>query len=134
MPGGRPSLYEHMGGADVLCPRVIELAQDGKSEVELAVELGVARTTMRSWADQHEAFSSALSRAREISQAWWERAARTGMIGNNHGQINPAAWKHTVSCRFRDDYTERSEITGKDGAPLIPDITFRIVDASESGR
>lgn len=117
-PGGRPSLYEAMG-PDEMCRKVIECGNQGMSQVEMAVELGVPRTTMISWGDQHEEFSTALSRATEASQAWWERQLRSGNIGNSEGQINPAGWKHTVSCRFRNDYRDSVDLNhGADNSLL----------------
>jgi hypothetical protein len=109
MPAGRPSKYEQIG-PDLINQTVIECGAQGMSETEMAVELGVPRTTLRSWADQHPEFSSSLMRAKEASQAWWERQARAGGIGSNPGQINPPTWKHVVSCRFREDYRESLDV------------------------
>lgn len=96
--GGRPSDHPY---TPEYCARVIELGEQGKSEVQIAVALGIPRTTMRSWAERHDEFRQALTRAKEASQAWWEDAAQSGHVGET---INPAVWKHTVMCRFRDDY------------------------------
>lgn len=111
MPAGRPSTYP-AGEEDTLCRTLIECGQQGMSEVEIAVELGYPRSTIQSWAEKHPEFSAALTRAKEASQAWWERQARAGNIGSNVGQVNPAAWKHTLNCRFKADYGDKVDVTG----------------------
>lgn len=108
---GRPSTYPK-DEADALCRKVIECGRQGMSEVEIAVEIGQPRSTMQRWAENNLEFAAALTRAKEASQAWWERKARDGSIGSMAGQINPAAWKHTVNCRFKADYGDRIEHGG----------------------
>jgi hypothetical protein len=110
MPAGRPTSYK-----PEYCDKVIELGKQGCSMVEIAVELGVPRTTMLSWADSHAEFSTALSMARDCAQAWWESTGRSGLVTPS---FNGFIWKTTMQARFRDDYTERKEITGGDGGPL----------------
>ena len=105
MPGGRPSLYD-----PAYCEKVIALGAKGKSEVGIAVALGVPRSTLQSWASQHDGFRQALTRAKEASQDFWEEQALSGCVGNQEGQINPAVWKHTVMCRFREDYNPPSRV------------------------
>ena len=136
MPIGRPSTFpSDPAEVEKLCAQVIECGRLGMSEVEIACEIGVLRTTMRSWAesDRSPDFSSALSRANAESQAWWEKKARAGEIGNSPGQINPAVWKHVAGCRFREDYSEKTihELTGPDGGPIQGEITYRVVDPAK---
>ncbi|MDW9762160.1 helix-turn-helix domain-containing protein [Sinorhizobium meliloti] len=102
MPAGRPSTYD-----PAYCERVIELGGEGKSQVQIAVALGVARTTMLSWAEQHEEFSTALTRAKEREQDWWETTGQSGLFLD---KFNAAVWKKSMEARFRDDYTERKEL------------------------
>ena len=110
MPAGRPSSYK-----PEYCEQVIELGSKGMSPVQIAVELGVPRTTMLSWADVHEEFSTALTRAKEHEQAWWERQGMVGMVGD---KFNAAVWKTSMQARFREDYTETRRITGEDGGAV----------------
>lgn len=109
---GRPSTYDPR-----FCDVVIEAGAQGESEVGMAVACGVPRVTMRGWAKQHPEFSTALLMAKDLSQKWWEDAARSG-----HAQsvIGPTIWKHSVASRFREDYGERQVIeqTVRDGADL----------------
>jgi hypothetical protein len=103
MPAGRPSTYDKK-----YCEQVVELGKQGMSPVEIACEIGVPRTTMLSWADKHEEFSTALTRAKEWEQVWWERKGREGMVSNC---FNAQVWKTSMQARFREDYTERKELT-----------------------
>lgn len=101
MPAGRPSKYK-----PDYCEQVIKLGKEGKSQVQIACALDVPRTTMLSWADEHEEFSTALTRAKECEQAWWEAAAQNGTAQT---LIGPAVWGKSVAARFRDEYTDRQE-------------------------
>lgn len=109
---GRPTTYDPR-----FCEVVIEAGARGESEVGMAVACGVPRVTMRGWAKQHPEFSTALLMAKDLSQKWWEDAARSG-----HAQsvIGPTIWKHSVASRFREDYGERQVIeqTVRDAADV----------------
>lgn len=112
MAGGRPTDYrpEH-------CERVIELGREGKSHAQIAAALDVARNTLYNWADAHPEFLSAITRARDLSQAWFEDKGQTGLEAPG---FNASLWAKQVSARFPDDYTERQkrELTGANGGPV----------------
>jgi len=110
-PVGRPSKYKQG-----YCERVIELGKEGKSQVQIACALGVDPKSLRDWAEAHEDFSLALTRAKAEEQAWWENAAQ---LGTAQTLIGPTVWAKSVAARFRDDYTERREDTVKGGIELI---------------
>jgi hypothetical protein len=101
-PMGRPSLYR-----PEYCSQVIELGKLGYSEVQISAELDVPRTTMRSWAEKHHEFSSALARAKELEQAFWEHM---GMDNIKERQFQSSVWAKSMQARFRHDYTERREV------------------------
>lgn len=126
MPGGRPTLYD-----PVYCDRVVEWGREGHSKVAIAVKLGVVRNTLDIWAEAHPEFLSALTRAREESQAWWEEQGRLGLATQG---FNASLWGKNVSCRFRDDWTETSkqELSGPGGAAL-PVPTFIIQPVKAKG-
>ena len=64
---GRPSKYEEKH-----CKVAIDYLRKGKSITQLAREIGVSKSTVYLWAEQHERFSDALQQGRELSQAFWE--------------------------------------------------------------
>jgi hypothetical protein len=109
---GRPTDYlpEH-------CERVIELGREGKSKAQIAAELDVCRNTLDNWAKEHPEFLSAITRARDLSLAWWEGEAQSGLKTSG---FNASLWSRSMAARFPDDYTERQkrEVTGANGGPV----------------
>jgi hypothetical protein len=104
MPAGRPTSYR-----PEFCDDVIELGKQGKSLAQMCAHFDIARQTIDNWAEQHPEFLEALSRAKVHCQAWWEDK---GMDGLAAGKLNAPVWKKSMEARFRDDYTERREISG----------------------
>lgn len=111
-PVGRPSKYK-----PEYCEKVVELAEGGAGWAEWAVACGVDRATLYHWGDEHPEFLTALSRAKILEQAWWEKAGRNGMYLD---KFNALVWKTSVQARFRDDYTERkvTEVSGPEGGAI----------------
>jgi Helix-turn-helix domain of resolvase len=109
---GRPTLYK-----PEYCQQVIELGRQGKSPMQIAASLDVARDTLSNWAEAHPDFLAAFTRAKELSQAWFEDKGQEGLFIPG---FNASLWSKQVSSRFREDYTERQELTGKDGKDLLP--------------
>lgn len=111
---GRPSKYD-----PAYCETVIELGKQGKSLAQMCAHFDIARSTIDQWAEDHPEFSEALSRAKVHAQSWWEDQGMTGLTLQG---FNAQVWKKSVEARFREDYTERKELTGKDGAPIQHDV------------
>lgn len=109
-PVGRPSLYK-----PEYCEKVLELGRQGCSPAEIASHFDVDRVTLIDWANANEDFSTALTRAKIHEQAWWEKAGKAGMVAD---RFNAQVWTKSVAARFREDYTERKELTGADGGPV----------------
>lgn len=114
MPAGRPSTYD-----PAYCEQVITLGKDGKSKAQMAAHFDVSRQTIDNWAEEHEEFLEALTRAMAHCQSWWEDMGQSGLTA--HG-FNAAVWKKSVEARFRDDYTERQEQTFRG------EMTHRVVE------
>ena len=119
MPAGRPTDYRQE-----YCEKVIELGRDGKSFAQMCSHFDIARSTIDEWARVHPEFSEALSRAKAHAQAWWEE---TGVKGMTADKFNAVVWKKSVEARFREDYTERQEVSGPSGGPIKTDSRFEIV-------
>lgn len=124
---GRPSDYH----AD-LCEAVIALGREGKSRTQIAANLGKAKSTVQEWAEKHPAFAQALSLAKELEQAWWEDKGQKGL--NQGKNFNATAFIFQMKNRFRDDYRDRHEVTGADGAALVPVINITIGNEQPSAR
>ena len=110
MAGGRPSKYD-----PAYCEQVVALGKEGKSLTQIAVALDVPKSTLISWSNAHLEFSTALTRAKECEQAWWEQK---GMDGLTADKFNSAVWSKSMSARFREDYTERREVAGVADQPI----------------
>lgn len=118
LPLGRPSLYK-----PEYCERVVELGKLGYSPMQIAAELDIDRATLYNWSDQFPEFFTALKRAKVYEQAWWEK---TGMEGLVSGKFNAMVWSKSVAARFREDYTERKEVSGIDGGPIKTENTNKL--------
>lgn len=103
MPAGRPSAYD-----PAYCVKVVELGKAGKSKAQMAAHFDVSRQTIDNWASDYPDFLEALNRAMAHCQAWWEDKGAEGM---EKPGFNAAVWKKSVEARFRDDYTERREVS-----------------------
>jgi transposase-like protein len=123
-PVGRPSLYR-----PEYCEQVIELGREGHSYTAIAALLDVDKQTMLGWRDAHEDFSAALTRAKQLEQLWWEEAGRRALYADKFQSV---VWKTSMAARFRDDYTERKEMTGANGGPIqLQAVTLPIEDMED---
>lgn len=131
MPGGRPSLYD-----PAYCDKVVELGKLGMSVVEMAAHIGVARNTLETeWPSAHPEFLESFTRARQLSQAWWESIGRTMMIEEpGAAKLNTGIWSRSMAARFPHDWREKSETTlqGPNGGPLqVEEIRRVVVDPAK---
>lgn len=110
MPMGRPTKYK-----PEYCEQVIELGKEGKSLAQLCSHFDIARSTIDQWAVDNPDFSEALTRAKMHMQAYWEQIAHQNLTNR---EFNAPVWKTTMQARFREDYTERKELTGEGGAAI----------------
>jgi hypothetical protein len=85
------------------------MGKQGMSLVEMASELNVSRANLYDWAEQNPEFSACLIRAREESQAWWERTGRLGVFKGDN-EIDSNLWFRNVTKRFRQDWGEQRQI------------------------
>ena len=118
MRNGRPSAYDPS-----FCAEVVKLGKEGKSVAQMCAHFGICRQTIDNWADAHDDFLEAFTRAKTLMQAKLEEM---GFEGLKNKEFNAALWKTTMQARFRNDYTERrvQEHTGPNGGPITTaDVT-----------
>lgn len=105
MPGGRPSKYN-----PVYCNEVVEFCGQGYSLTAFAGEIGVARSTINEWMDQHEEFSEAVKIAKAKCARWWEdcnkKVAKTG-----GGQGSATACVFGLKNMAPDDWRDKQEVS-----------------------
>lgn len=126
-PPWRPSKYR-----PEYCELVIEMGSKGFSVVEMAAEIGVARSTMEGeWTWKYQDFSEALEQARQLSQLWWERIGRNNLlVPKDGGTFSQAMWSRSMAARFPRDWRENKTfgLEGPDGKPLtIYTVVERVI-------
>ncbi len=88
---GRPTKYK-----EEFCERVPEIMRDGASIEEVAVELGVALSTLYLWREKHPEFSEAIKRGEAVSRAWW---IKRGRINLENRDFNSTLWYMNMKNR-----------------------------------
>ena len=113
-PGGRPTKYHPS-----MLLIIFDLASQGASKVEIAVELGITRSTLYLWMQEVEEFSDAMQKADQIAQSWWERMGRQATFGA-FPAFNSAAYIFQMKNRFRKDWQDikQTELTGANGGAI----------------
>ena len=111
---GRPSTYDPK-----YVDMVIALGTEGKSQHQISAAIEKPLSTIRSWAEQHEEFSHALTRAKELEQAWWEDKGQAGIESRD---FNAPLWKANVASRFRATYGDRVVHEGGDKPLRYEDV------------
>lgn len=114
-PGGRPSSYR-----PEYCDQVVACLSEGHSVTAFAGRIGVARSTVFKWAEEHQEFSDALKVGQARAVEVWEKALLD--VAKNGGG-NATAAIFGLKNRAADDWRDKQEHehTGKDGKDLIPD-------------
>ena len=112
---GQPTKYRPR-----FCQRVIELAREGYSVAELAADLDVSIQSLYEWKEPHPAFSEAMTRAGQLSLAWWEKQARENLVSEQGRALNATLWSKYLAANHPDPYRETKaiQLTGKDGGPI----------------
>lgn len=114
MSGGRPSKYDPS-----FCDRVLELAREGASKAEMALDLGIAYSTFDVWQNDNEEFSEAVKAAEKISQGWWEKQGRIATFGGIQN-FNATSFIFNMKNRFKEDWRDKVEQENSGTMRLIP--------------
>jgi hypothetical protein len=81
---------------------------------------------MRSWAERHADFSSALTRAKDLEQAWWENRGQQALENKD---FNANLWNKSMSARFKAEYSDKVTVSGDSANPVVHTVTFEVVRA-----
>lgn len=105
---GRPSNYD-----PAYKKIVVDVMKQGKSIAAVAALIGVGRTKMWKWAEEHEDFRDALELGKELCQHYWEDLSQDISNGiasqcDIKSKGNPGMVQFLMSRRFKDYYS-RSE-------------------------
>jgi hypothetical protein len=110
---GQPTKYR-----DEYREQVIAWGKEGKSLEWMCAELGVVYNTLTaSWPRLFPEFKEALELAEMYALQWWEDKGQNGLGSRD---FNANLYSRSMAARFPNKWREstRSELTGKDGAPL----------------
>lgn len=116
---GRPTKYK-----EEYCQVAIDYLARGKSVTQLSAEIDVSKSTIYKWAEEHKAFSDALSRGQELSAAYWEGELANMMYSKD---VNAPLVKLYFANRF--GWTDKQEVkndhTSSDGSmsPSVNDMS-----------
>ncbi len=124
MAAGRPTKY-----TDQMPDKIMESLAAGNSVTQFAAQIGVHRSTIYEWAEHHPAFSDALSRAQQASQAYWEKELQSMMYSRD---VNAPLVKLYFANRF--NWHDKAEVDNKssDGSMKGVDrVQIEVVGESE---
>lgn len=121
---GRPSKYK-----PEMCDQVIALMSEGASLVEVAAEIGICEDTLHEWKKTNSDFSESIKRGIQLSKSWWERKGRTSL---ENKEFSYTGWYMNMKNRF--GWSDKQEITGKDGGPLEVQFTEVLREINERKR
>ena len=115
---GRPVEYD-----PAMCEKAIELGKIGKSITAIAVNLGVAKSTLYEWVDTYPDFSNAIKKARDAAQQWFEDVGNKHIVEESGGPKLNTTWAmFQMKNRFRDNYGDQPQVViNKTDETKIPD-------------
>ena len=144
---GRPTLYrpEFAGTAREMCA-------NGATDYDLAQEFGVTTVTIWRWQARYPEFCNALKVQKgeydeRVKRSLAQRAVgytyRAVKITSYEGKVtlteydehvppDPGAAKIWLVNRQPDEWRDRKELTGNDGAPLVPILNVTYGDGRSS--
>lgn len=98
--------------------KVLDLAKEGGSIIELAVLLGISRDTFYELSKRDKDFSDTIKECKSLSEAWWIRNGRTN-LGNK--DFSYVGWYMNMKNRF--GWRDRHDVTSKDRQIPILGVT-----------
>src|SRR3546814_19316421 len=93
---GRPSKYQ-----PAYCVEVISCLAEGHSVTAFAGRIGVARSSVFKWADEHPEFSDALKIGQAKATEFWEKILQdVATNGGGKAQAGTLVLKHTAATNW----------------------------------
>lgn len=99
----RPTKYD-----PAFCDKIIEMAKEGASKAEMAMELDICYATFDNWQNSIPEFLEAVKKAERISQGWWEKQGRIATFGGFDG-FNATSYIFNMKNRFKEDWRDKVE-------------------------
>lgn len=128
---GRPTLYR----GDIHPAFAAHLAQEGKTEDEIAERLGVNRSTLVEWKNKYPEFSNAMKSNKEeadsvVEQSLYRKAVQGDVIACRYWLSNrqPAKWREKQEV----EQSGTVKVEGKIEVLSLEDVTKKYADAGSS--
>lgn len=111
---GRPTSYDPS-----MLDRLLAMGDEGQTVIEMAVNLGIGKSTLYRYVDDHEEFRDAFTHARERAEAFHAKRFRE-CCGHPQAVFNANGYAKFMGICFKDwrDPT-KIEVTGNEGGPLV---------------
>lgn len=122
---GRPSKY-----SPAYCGEVISCLSEGHSVTAFAGRIGVARSTVFKWAEEHPEFSDALKVGQSKATEFWEKIL---MSVARDGKGNATACIFGLKNRAGDDWADKT-INEHTGAIEVTKIERVVVNPANPDR
>lgn len=107
-----------------MCETVLEAGAQGMTLAEMADSLGIDRSTLNDWREQHPEFSRAVKAGLDRAQAWWERKGREATFDAQG--FSATSYIFQMKNRFKDDWRDKVEQEHSGGLAIV-----RLSDADE---
>lgn len=126
MPAGRPTKY-----LPSYADQVIEHMTEGASLTSFAADIGVARSTINEWMEEHGEFSEAVKIAKGKCAAWWEKLGRSNAVtGNGNATLVIFGLKNMAA----EDWRDKHEIDQKTTLDASDPLAALLQQIADSGR
>jgi hypothetical protein len=113
---GRPTNYK-----PEYCQRVLDLGNQGYSLAMIIAEIGAgSRQTIENWKEAHPEFFDAITRARELALAYWERM---GLANTGNRDFNSNLYRIIMAARFAADGYREKQVVEQHVAPSGVDLS-----------
>jgi hypothetical protein len=113
---GRPTNYK-----PEYCQRVLDLGNQGYSLAMIIAEIGAgSRQTIENWKEAHPEFFDAITRARELALAYWERL---GLANTGNRDFNSNLYRIIMAARFAADGYRERQVIEQQAAPSGVDFS-----------
>ena len=88
-----------------ICEHIPSLYEGGKSNAEVAVAIGIAKSTFYDWCHQYPEFKKAVEFGKTLAEVPFQEAGRAAAFGTR--KIDTQAW--AINMRNRFDYDQPKE-------------------------
>ena len=104
---GRPSKYD-----PAYCDDAIAVLEQGKSILSLAAHIGVTKSTIYNWMDEHPEFLDSVKKGQDAAAAWWEQElVKLATTGNGNATAIIFGLKNRAKGEWSD--TTKHEHSGQ---------------------